>query len=277
MTASCGSSKTSADEKTVEVEAESPAVRDSVVGVFRLTGMIPMVKPESADTVATRADKTLFEVCGTVVDDRGYPMVRASVLEKNTTNGVVTDENGRFRLMVSGMSPLVVSFIGCMAQEIAVHQGMDSLKVVMNPDRLVMGEMPVIDQSADKGEAPLVRPETMALPEDSAVEERMFGMVEETYPEFPGGMAECLKYIEKKTAEVFPADSLSAKSVQGRFIVQFTIDEKGKVVNPVVIRSPYPAWDKYALKIVSDMPDWKPGRQRGKNVPVKYTVPITLK
>ena len=65
--------------------------------------------------------------------------------------------------------------------------------------------------------------------------------------------------------------------IQGRVIVSVVIDENGRVVDPVIMRSRYPALDEEALRIVGLMPQWKPGMQQGKAVKVEFTFPVTFK
>ena len=65
--------------------------------------------------------------------------------------------------------------------------------------------------------------------------------------------------------------------VQGRVIVQFVVNRDGSIVDPVVLRSVDPYLDKEALRVVSAMPKWKPGEQRGKTVRVKFTLPIQFR
>lgn len=65
--------------------------------------------------------------------------------------------------------------------------------------------------------------------------------------------------------------------VQGKVIVQFVVNKDGSIVDPVVVRSVDPYLDKEALRVIKTMPKWKPGKQRGKAVRVKYTVPVTFK
>ena len=97
---------------------------------------------------------------------------------------------------------------------------------------------------------------------------------EEEMPEFPGGMAECLKFLGKNIK--YPTIS-QENGVQGKVIVQFVVNKDGSIVDPVVVRSVDPYLDKEALRVIKTMPKWKPGKQRGKAVRVKYTVPVTFK
>ena len=93
-------------------------------------------------------------------------------------------------------------------------------------------------------------------------------------PEFPGGMAELMKYLQKNIK--YPTIS-QENGVQGRVIVQFVVNRDGSIVDPVVLRSVDPYLDKEALRVVSTMPKWKPGEPRGKPVRVKFTLPVQFR
>ena len=64
------------------------------------------------------------------------------------------------------------------------------------------------------------------------------------------------------------------KGEQGRVIVQFIVEKDGSITEPKVARGVSPALDAEALRIVSIMPKWKPAKQRGQVVRVKYTIPV---
>lgn len=109
--------------------------------------------------------------------------------------------------------------------------------------------------------------------EEEPEEQQIFQVVEEM-PEFPGGMAECLKFISKNIK--YPTIA-QENGIQGRVIIQFVVNQDGSIVDPVVMRTVDPYLDKEALRVIKMMPKWKPGKQRGKAVRVKYTVPVTFK
>ena len=116
-------------------------------------------------------------------------------------------------------------------------------------------------------------PVQQVVEEEEPEEEQIFQVVEEM-PEFPGGMAECLKFLSKNIK--YPTIS-QENGVQGRVIIQFVVNRDGSIVDPQVVRGVDPYLDKEALRVVSSMPKWKPGKQRGKPVRVKYTVPVTFR
>ena len=104
-------------------------------------------------------------------------------------------------------------------------------------------------------------------------EEEVF-MVVEDQPEFPGGTAALLEYLRKNIK--YPA-ICRENNIQGRVIVSFIVNKDGAIVEPEVIKGVNPSLDKEALRVISGMPKWKPGSQRGKPVRVKYTVPVNFK
>ena len=65
--------------------------------------------------------------------------------------------------------------------------------------------------------------------------------------------------------------------IQGRVVCTFVVNKDGSVVDAEVLRGVDPSLDKEALRVIGTMPKWKPGKQRGKPVRVKYTVPITFR
>ena len=130
-----------------------------------------------------------------------------------------------------------------------------------------------IQSNEDKGEAVEIKYVPEVVEEEEVEEQQIFQVVEEM-PEFPGGMAECLKFLSKNIK--YPPIA-QENGVQGRVIVQFVVNQDGSIVDPVVVRSVDPYLDKEALRVIQMMPKWKPGKQRGKAVRVKYTVPVTFK
>lgn len=98
--------------------------------------------------------------------------------------------------------------------------------------------------------------------------------VEEIQPEFPGGMAELIKYLKKNLR--YP-QICKEQGLQGRVIVQFVVNPDSTLSDFNVIKPVNPHFDKEALRVVSTMPKWKPGKQRGRPVRVRYTLPVTFR
>jgi protein TonB len=104
-------------------------------------------------------------------------------------------------------------------------------------------------------------------------EEEIFMVVEES-PEFPGGVQALLEYLRKNIK--YP-QICKDNNIQGRVLISFVVNKDGAIVDPEVIKSVHPSLDKEALRVISGMPNWKPGAQRGKPVRVKYTVPVNFR
>ena len=99
-------------------------------------------------------------------------------------------------------------------------------------------------------------------------EQTVYQVVEEM-PEFPGGMPALVEFIRKNLRH----DKAEKKE---RVIIQIVVDKEGNATNPMVLRSVAPMLDEEALRIVSLMPKWKPGRQAGKNKNVKFVFPVVF-
>ena len=111
-------------------------------------------------------------------------------------------------------------------------------------------------------------------PREAKVDENGVHQVCEEMPEFPGGMAECMKYLSKNIN--YPEDC-KKEGIQGRVIVQFVVDKDGSIKDPTIARGVHPSLDKEALRVLSSMPNWKPGKQKGEAVKVRYTIPVMFK
>lgn len=109
--------------------------------------------------------------------------------------------------------------------------------------------------------------------ENTLVEESVFDAVEQM-PEFPGGRDQLNKYYESNLR--YPEVAIE-NGIQGRVIVQFIVNTDGSISDATVIRSVDPACDEEALRVINSMPHWTPGQTNGKNVRVRYTLPVTFR
>ena len=98
--------------------------------------------------------------------------------------------------------------------------------------------------------------------------------VVEQMPSFPGGQQAMMKFMKNNIR--YP-EALKKNKVQGMVLVQFVVDQTGRITNPVVKRSVEPSLDAEALRVVRAMPKWNPGKQNGKPVQVRYTLPVSFK
>lgn len=100
-----------------------------------------------------------------------------------------------------------------------------------------------------------------------------FAVIEDK-PVFPEGMANLMKFIHANAK--YP-DIAKEKGIEGKVYVQFVINKQGEIINVFIARGIHPYLDNEALRVVKSMPDWKPGRNRGKAVNVSYIVPVNFK
>lgn len=107
-------------------------------------------------------------------------------------------------------------------------------------------------------------------PEDTSDEIIPF-MPSEDMPVFPGNVQ---KWITQRVR--YPQLAAEA-GIQGKVYIQFVVEKNGSVSNIKVVRGVDELLDKEALRVISEMPKWTPGKQRGKAVRVSYTMPITFK
>ena len=111
--------------------------------------------------------------------------------------------------------------------------------------------------------------------EDSGIvgNDGIFQLVE-LQPEFPGGMAELIKYLKKNLR--YP-QICKEQGLQGRVIVQFVVNADSTITDVNVVKPVNPYLDQEALRVVKAMPKWKPGEQRGEPVRVRFTLPVTFR
>lgn len=111
---------------------------------------------------------------------------------------------------------------------------------------------------------------TKSQKKDTPDDEKAFTEVEQM-PVYPGGEEALMKFL---TTNVHYPTSASELGIEGRAIIRFIISKTGVVSDVEVISSLNPACDQEAIRVISMMPKWKPGRQNGRDVAVYFTLPI---
>ncbi|RSK42917.1 energy transducer TonB [Hymenobacter perfusus] len=96
----------------------------------------------------------------------------------------------------------------------------------------------------------------------------------EQMPEFMGGNAALIKYLQKQLH--YPAQALRA-GVEGKVFMSFTVNTDGTINDVTVLKGLGYGTDEEAGRVIRQMPAWKPGYQNNHAVPVRYTLPITFK
>jgi len=109
------------------------------------------------------------------------------------------------------------------------------------------------------------------IPNPNEEDTTVYVVVEEM-PEFPGGTDSLMKYIQSNL--IYPQTDAG---IQARVIVSFVIEKDGSVNDPKVVRAVEAYLDEEALRVVRSMPDWKPGKNSGKTVRVRFSLPIQFR
>ncbi len=91
--------------------------------------------------------------------------------------------------------------------------------------------------------------------------------------EFPGGKDALAKYIKKN---MIYSEKAKKENVQGRVYVKFTVNEYGKILNPHIIRSIDPLIDNEAVRLIKEMPDWKPAKTKYFPVKSEEILPVVF-
>ena len=139
--------------------------------------------------------------------------------------------------------------------------------------KTTIGAFNVVGNDEFDGEV-LKAKEEIAQPEPPKEEEnKVFDVVEEQ-PSFPGGQGALMQWLRDNIK--YPVVA-AENGIEGRVIVQFVVSKTGSISGVTVARGVDPSLDKEAVRVVSSMPNWTPGRQNGTTVNVRYTLPVTFK
>ena len=116
---------------------------------------------------------------------------------------------------------------------------------------------------------------TIASSLEADVKPELPVLAPDSMPEFPGGVSAMMTYLMDNVK--YPADAKKDKK-EGRVACSFVITKEGKVTDVHVVKSSgTESLDNEALRVVNNMPDWKPGKENGNPVNVHYTIPVVFK
>ena len=210
------------------------------------------------ETPISQQDKDkLVTYKGKVVDKDGKPVEGAELLIDGShklpqDQSFVTDKNGNFSFM---------------AFENA-HIG-----VIWNKNDKYMLKGIRYDQK-ERTNLKIVMDDQWQNPPSNDPNNPVFEVVE-IMPEFPdGGMSGLMQFLSKNIQ--YPINA-QKNHTQGRVTVQFVVNKDGSISEPKIIRGVDPDLDGEAIRVISLMPKWKPGMQKGQPVRVRYTVPVMFR
>ena len=273
------------------------------ISSVKVNDLTSIVKAEEVKSMENSSDEK-FKVSGTVLAaDTKIPVIGASVIIRGTTNGTLTDLDGKFTLTGLKKDDVIqVSFVGFQTRSVIVKdespltillndavQNLDEMVVVAmapNEDGTTTIKAQMKDKNGEKsyleGKMASTKKDGMTVNQvdwqkkasNSEPQEKVIFQVVEEMPQFPGGMGEAMKFLAKNMK--YPVAAQQAK-IEGRVIVQFVVEKDGSVSDVKVMRGVNSELDAEAIRVVSMMPKWIPGKQRGKAVAVKYTMPIMFR
>lgn len=139
-------------------------------------------------------------------------------------------------------------------------------------------ELADVEIASSEDDASAAQAETYVAPvveeeEEEEAAQQIFTVVEKQ-PEFPGGMAELMKFLAKSIKYPVIAQE---NGIQGRVVCSFVVNRDGSIVDIQVMRGVDPSLDKEAVRVIGTMPKWKPGEQRGKPVRVRFILPVQFR
>ena len=216
-------------------------------------------QPENTSTQPQQGKPEKVTYKGKIVDEAGNALGNVQIITdrkfQSTTVSTVNTK-GEFRVETSSSAGVVFKYTTSDGKELGCGYSATELSK-MDPNNMVIVLKPIIyspRSTDDNGNT-------------------IYEVVEQM-PEFPdGGQSGLMDYLKKNIQ--YPEAAKKA-GVQGRVILQFVVDKDGSIDNVSVLRGVNPDLDKEAIRVVSNMPNWKPGMQKGKPVRVKYTVPIAF-
>ncbi|MEQ9353473.1 MAG: energy transducer TonB [Vicingaceae bacterium] len=135
-------------------------------------------------------------------------------------------------------------------------------------DEIIEDEIIFMSSEIDFDQIITLGPPPLPQNENDTEEEQVFVVVEQ-----PPVLINGLRDLQSKV--VYPNVAVQA-NIEGRVVVQFVISKEGNVTKPIVLRGIGGGCDEEALRVIK-LAKFKPGMQRGKPVPVKYTIPILFK
>jgi TonB family protein len=219
------------EEKTDDVAITPPTVQPSVANTETKTARARKSASATADFTPIVQDQI---ITGQVRDQQGQPLPGVNINIKGTTQGAVTNAEGKYSIALpDANATLVYTFIGFIPQEMKLDKVKDYADVQLMEDATQLSEVVVVGYGEKKSDAePVVR---LAEP--------------------IGGMKEYDKYLEDK--KVYPQQALDNK-VEGKVVIEFTVSTTGAVSDFNVVRKIGHGCEEEVIRLVKEGPGWYP-------------------
>ena len=222
----------------------------------------------SAQDTANKNVSGMISVFGVVKDADGTPLPGASIEVEGTTRGTSTDSEGKFRLEMPAGSDLVVKFVGFKEHLLKVNSKYKrvAFQVKMTPGD---GKENTNITGVPAADGKTLRVITQASTYNG---EPVFTVVEEQ-PQFPGGTEAMYKFLGENIK--FP-EAAKIAHVSGKVFLSFVVTTEGEIKEVTILKGMGFGIDEEALRVMSQMPRWTPGKQSGKPLNVRYNLPIAF-
>lgn len=237
---------------TEVIEAVAPAETPDVQS--QPENIAPLPQQEKSDKVTYK---------GKIVDEAGNPLSDVQIITDRKFQSMTTstvNDKGEFRIETSPEASIAFLYKGKDAQilgwgwagnpETLSKMDSNNMVIVLKPQQVINAPA-----TTDDGE-------------------EVYEVVEKM-PKFPdGGMSGLMKYL---SANIRYPEAAHKAGTQGRVTVQFVVGKDGSIGNVGILRGVDPNLDAEAIRVISSMPKWKPGTQKGEPVNVRYTVPVMFR
>jgi TonB family protein len=257
-----------------------------VDGVEATSTILNELSPDSIESISVLKDKSANALYGEK-GKNGVILITTKKYGQNNKSGNVTVGYGNNAALLGNPAPFG-SATGKANQPLILVNGKESGQTLNNIDPATIESVNVLkDKTAtqkygEKGKNGVILINTKTSYNSEQVDLITIAKTTnnqgdpilykvDTLPEFPGGETALRNFL---ASEIKYPEIASENGIQGKVYVTFIITKKGKVTEPKISRGVDPALDKEALRVVSSLPDWKPGKQKGEAVNVSYTVPV---
>lgn len=193
-----------------------------------------------------------------VAEEDGRPLPGVTIEVVNKDKGTITDAAGNFKIGVSDNDKLRFSFTGFKAIIVPVND-----KTIMNvsltlkqPEQFSLEEVKI---AAEKRTA-------------WGHDELIFESADEN-PEYPGGAREMYNFISSKLRYPLEAEK---NNISGKVFVKFVVRKDGSITDLKILKGIGYGCDEETVRVISQLPRWKPGKQNGEPVNVMFTMPINF-
>lgn len=218
----------------------------------KLLYIVPIVAISLAATAKTVIDYKVVEVPETAVNDEGdkQPFIDVN-LKSDDEKLYVVDGNIASKEIVDALVKEEIEAVSVLTGETATK---------LWGSKGANGVIMITTKGANVSEKAVAIDSVMQIPEEM--------------PKFPGGDKALIEFLQKNVK--YPVEA-QKKGVEGRVVVSFVVEKDGSLTEIKTVKSVDPLLDEEAVRVVSAMPKWEPGKQKGKPVRVKYNVPISFK